>query len=205
VLFISFALIAAGCCGLLGYYFRPEMTSIDLTSNEGVLKPGASPKAKLPDHCNPPDGALTVVYGTNVSWSTVFPHTIIEMGGLPMLVVDRDSNGFLKITTLRIFDDRDDIIARVDEEGFWVQNTIRRKRPNENTLIVYDHNDDQVLKLQYLNSSFLLIEGILRNKLTSPSFIVITQENMKIMPMNMTMTGNCFGNNRVDITIGGNR
>jgi hypothetical protein len=124
------------------------------------------------------------------------------MAGDPMIVADRDpATKNLTITTLRIFDDRDDIIARIDQDGFWVKNTNRKKRPDEHTLVVYDHNDDQVLKIQYVNPNVIYVEGVLRSKKMKPRYVVISEEEMTLFPARGRISGNVFGGGRASINI----
>lgn len=109
-------------------------------------------------------GDLVVSWGTNISQSTKMPHTVLMMGGDPMIVVDRrPKTGDLFVSQLKLFDDRDDIIAKVDKDGFWVAGSARRKRPDPSTLIVFDHNDEEVLRLRLLNRQALLLTGVFRH------------------------------------------
>ena len=152
--------------------------------------------------CRVPDGALSILIGSNLSWSTRFPHTVLEMGDEQMLVVDKDDKRNLKVSVLRIFDDRDDIIARIDNDGFWVQNTLRKKRPDPSTLIVYDHNDIQVLKLQYLNEKAISIQGTFRHAKIRPSYLIVTSDAVIQMPNNNRIMSSCFGEMAADISLG---
>jgi hypothetical protein len=136
--------------------------NIDLTKNEDVLIPAKLPMPNLPPGV--PPNALVVFWGSNVSWSTRLPHIILEMADDPMIVVDKKpGTDNLVVTVLRIFDDRNDIIARIDEDGFWVQNAIRKKRPNPSILVVYDHSDTEVLRIQFLNSRAISVQGVFRH------------------------------------------
>ncbi len=139
---------------------------------------------------------------TDFSVNTVFPHTVLQMRGEPMIVIDRDpKTKNLPVTTLRIFDDRDDIIARLDQDGFWVQNTSRKKRPDEHTLIVYDHNDQQVLKINFINPQMISIEGVFRHPRAKPNFIVVTEKQMIMLPSTIVISGNVGRNTRVMISL----
>ncbi len=191
------SLMIAGALVLLGFMFRPTP---DLTANEGVLIPSTNPNPKT--NCQIPHDAFAVYYGTNVSFAKDFPVTILRMADEPMIVVDKDgdSNNLI-IRTLRVFDDRNDIIARMDEDGFWVQNTNRKKRPNQSTLIVYDHNDQEALKIRFLNPKAVLIKGIFRHPKINPRYIIVTDEYMAQMPNNIRFLNNCLANIQTAITI----
>jgi hypothetical protein len=118
-----------------------------------------------------------------------------------MLVIDKDDKHNLKVSILKIFDGRDDIIARIDDDGFWVQNTLRKKRPDQSTLIVYDHNDTEVLKLQYLNERMISIQGVFRHAKIKPSYLIVTPEMVIKMPNNNRIIGSCFGEMAADISL----
>jgi hypothetical protein len=80
------------------------------------------------------------------------------------------------LITLRIFNDRNEIITRLDEDGFWVRYDIRKKRPNRSTLVVYDQTDSEVLHIEMLNSKTVSIEGKFRHPKTMP--ITITKDQI---------------------------
>lgn len=180
----------------------PVTPNVDLSKNEGVLVPSNLPTPPLPHGVTIPDDGVAALYGSNVSVNTTFPHTILEMRGEPMIVIDRDlSTKNLVVTALKIFDDRDDVIASIDPDGFWVQNAVRKKRPDEHTLIVYDHNGQQVLKIQFLNPQVISIEGIFRSPKTKPQFIIITEKEMIIMPNRIVFRGGSSRNARAIISM----
>ncbi len=201
---VGVAAISAGSLLLLGYWFRPEAVTIDLSKNEGILIPSNAPMPELARKCGLPDNALAVFIGSNLAWSTRFPHIVLEMADEQMLVIDKDGNHNLKVTVLRIFDDRDDIIARIDEDGFWVQNTLRRKRPDQSTLIVYDHNDTEVLKLKYLNPRAISVQGVFRHAKIKPAYLVVTPTAAIQMPNSNRIMNSCFGEMAADISLGAN-
>lgn len=148
-----------------------------------------------------PANALKVFIGSNVAWATTMPHTVLMMNGDPMIAIDRDkSDRGLVVSILKIFDDRDNIIARIDEDGFWVENSTRKKRPDPSTLVVYDHTDTEVLRIVLLNEKALLITGVFRHAgIDGP--IIITPTFMKIG--GTTLTRNSFGESGLaDIAVG---
>jgi hypothetical protein len=94
------------------------------------------------------------------------------------------------VSLLKIFDDRNDIIARIDVDGFWVANTVRKKRPDQSTLVVYDHYDREVLKIHLLNDRAMSLTGIFR----LPSSTV----PMRITPSSIDIDTNKYMGNTVD-------
>ena len=82
-----------------------------------------------------------------------------------MLVIDKTpNNNELAIRILRIFDDHGNIISRIDEDGFWTEPSIRRKRPNKSSLVVYGRSDDEVLNIEFINSKALYMLGIFHDR-----------------------------------------
>jgi hypothetical protein len=146
------------------------------------LFPGNEPTPHIANQKTPiPENALKVFYGTNVAWTTKMSVTILMMAGEKMIEIDRNAaRDELVISTLKIFDDRNNIIARMDaDDGFWVENSTRKKRPDKSTLVVFDHSDKEVLRLVFLNRSTISITGIFRHEhVASP--VIITTDFMDI-------------------------
>jgi hypothetical protein len=135
-------------------------------TNEGVLVPGHMPTP--PDlaalAAGAPKDALKVFYGNNVAIAAKLPLNVLMMAGDPMIQIDRKAGSdSIVITVLRIFDDRDNIIARIDADGFWVENSTRKKRPDPHTLVVFDHTDTEVLRIVFLNKEAIFLTGIFRH------------------------------------------
>lgn len=169
--------VGSAACAVMGGLLIVALLFINardaLTSP--VLIPSNELSPPVPRGASIPDNALVLFLGSAVAWETRFPHSIVQMNGEDMLTIDRDSRGYLIIKLLRIFDDRNNIIARIDgKNGFWVDPSSRRERPNPSTLIVYDHNDDQVLNIKFLNPKTLRILGTFRRGRIPP---VILSEN----------------------------
>jgi len=109
------------------------------------------------------------------------PQVVLMMAGEKMIEIDRDpSTNQLTVSTLKIFDDRNNIIARVDaQDGFWVENSTRRKRPDPSTLVVYDHLDNEVLRMVLLNPTTLSLTGVFRHAgIANP--VVVNQDEINI-------------------------
>jgi hypothetical protein len=142
------------------------------------LMPGRLPTPRILENSEiVPDDALLVFWGPTVAWSNQMPHTILQMDGKPMLTVDRDRRG-LVIKVLRIFDDSNRIIARIDEDGFWVEPSTRKGRPDRSTLVVYDRTDTEVLRMTLLNRKALSVTGVFRAE--GVPTVVLTPETMRV-------------------------
>jgi hypothetical protein len=139
-----------------------NQTFVQHSSNEGVLLAANDP---TPSYACPeiPDGALLLDLGGNVLW-TDYPgisRSLLMIRGLPIIAVDFGPKN-LKITALRLFDDRNNIIARIDPDGFWTDPTVRTKRPDASTLIVFDHLDNEALRFRFSNAHLITVRGIFR-------------------------------------------
>ena len=173
-------------------------------SNEGVLVPDNLPTPQLPPavamfNTSIPANALKVFFGSNMSWSETMPHTILKMGNDPMIQIDRlEKANQLIVTVLRIFDDRDNIIARIDKDGFWVENNTRNKRPDPHTLVVFDHLDNEVLRIHFVNTTAIVITGTFRH----PGMRnVVTITPTEFRNGGFILSGSPMGENGVDIVI----
>jgi len=161
------------------------------------------PTPALPTQARVPQDALLIFLGSTIAWATRMPHTVVEMGSDKMLVIDKDnSSNKLVVTVLRIFDAGNNIIARIDDDGFWVANSTRMKRVDPSTLVVFDHGDMEVLRIAFLNPGTLSITGIfrhagLRTVSITPEFLDVGR--MRIMQNSLGESG------RADISVGVNQ
>jgi hypothetical protein len=188
---IGMVTIAALVWVLSWLNYREALTST-------ILTPGNQPTPIHPLVRGLPDNALLVLLGSNLAWATKMPHTVLMMGGEPIITIDRRrGSNQLVVTVLRIFDDRNNIIARIDEDGFWVENSTRRKRPNPGVLQIFDHTDAEVLRIEFLNPTTISVTGIFRH--SGSATTVITPSKVSIG--GGTMTGSVFGENAADIVV----
>jgi hypothetical protein len=164
------------------------------------LFPGKAQTPPLP--MPTPDNALKVFLGwRGIAWTTKMPHTILEMAGDKMIEINRSGDA-LSVTILRIFDDRSNIIARVDEDGFWVENFTRKKRPDPSTLVVFDHNDKEALRIVFINQTSLYVTGVFHH----PRVVIPTIVSDEFISINGNrFSGAAFGGNATDISVGASR
>jgi hypothetical protein len=166
----------------------------DLAKNTGDLSPSADADGAyaLPG-CRVPEGALRVLAGNSLVWSTVFPMNVMSVAGRIALKIDKGRNGALSITTLEVFDDRHVNIASVDNNKLWVEPSSRRERPDPSTLRVFDHNNDKILDLRFANATLLVITGVFRTP--NGGKIIIDPGLIRIGGMYLNST--CSGNNNI--------
>jgi hypothetical protein len=83
------------------------------------LYPSNEANPSIPRNCNVPENALKVFLGNSLAWASEMPRKVIDVSNTPMLVIDTagDQNK-LKISILRLFDDKGDIIARIENNLF---------------------------------------------------------------------------------------
>lgn len=174
---------------------QPTSLKVDLSRNEGVLIPANIATPNLPRGCVKPVGALGIFLGsTNVTWAIQFPHVALFMKKDEMLVIDREkTSGYLEIKTLRVFGPEGRVVASIHDGEFWVSSNVRKKRPDESTLIVYDERDAELLRVSFLNPSALMITGVFRHPELSPIVYTVTDKEIIQMPNNGHISNNCLG------------
>jgi hypothetical protein len=144
----------------------------------------------------PPDGAMKIFIGSNMAWSTRFPHTVLRMGGTDMLVVDRDADGSLTIKTLRVFDANGELLARFDDGIIWSNVEIRTARPDKSTLAIFDKADEEIMRIRFMNPQSLKITGTF---FRPPAVVRIT--DFRLLINGGQMSGNCMENSVADIAV----
>lgn len=196
VAFSAIPLFAEGVILYRHVHGQPEMADtakqppIDLTKNEGVLEPGTMPDP--PGMGQIPEGALAIFAGGGVCWTQGASVKIVKMAGDDMLTIERRGPS-LVVTVLRIYDANGSIIARIDEDGFWVAPQVRKKRPDKSTLIVFDQSDVEVLNLRFLNPKSISVRAFLRHPKKPLASVSITDEYIRYMPNNLVVSGVSLG------------
>jgi hypothetical protein len=133
----------------------------ELARNEGVLEPGHD-VVSIPSCATPHTNPVALHMGPETILIGGFPRNIFRLANQEVLTLGQEKPGNIKILLLRIYDDRNNIIARIDGNEFWIGEGIRKKHPDRSTLKIYDHNDDEVLNIRYQNPYAVSILGIFR-------------------------------------------
>jgi hypothetical protein len=170
-------------------------TENELRQHDGTLYAGSEPSP--PNPCAVPDGFLTIFIGTNASFTSSFPHTVLQINQEKILAINKGKDGKL-YGMFRIFDDRGEILARMpsspeNNSTYWVRPDSRMYRKDLSSLTVYDRRDVEVLDIDFLNSSSVSVRGIFREPSDPKSKVVITKTEL-ITPSG-SRWGNCVGNN----------
>lgn len=171
-------------------YNRREEYELSLVY--GILIPANDPL--IHHSCGQvPQEALLIFLGGITSYTTEFPHTVIEVHGIPRLVLDRKPDNSVAIS-VDILDSDGKIIVELDENRFTVNphNYFKLVRKDRSSLSVFDDYKNEVLTVRYLNERAIWMNGILRYPGAPP-----------IVLRGAGGGGICFGENRVDIAVGG--
>jgi hypothetical protein len=183
---------------------QSEIAKIKMTNDElekrikplaGLLTPDNKPTPKTPRNTPIPSNALAVFLGNSLAYNSSFPHTVIEVGNEPLLVINKQ--GDIVSITAKFYSKDGKIISELKDNQFFINpsNYYRMERPNEHALVVYDAQGNETLNIYFLNPKAIKLTG----KLYFPSIapIIITDDRQILG--NMQMSGATFGENKVDI------
>ncbi len=180
-------------------WIRKEHPDRVSTNSElsGLLIPDNRPTP--PNTCRTiPADSLALFFGNSVAYTNTFPHTVIEVGTEPILVINKQDG---KVTvSARVFSRDGRIVAELKENRFYVNpnNYFRIEKPSSHALIVYDQEAKQALTVEYLNPSAIKILGTFYLPNRPP--IIINEDWQTFAGGRISHF--CFGNNRVDIHLG---
>jgi hypothetical protein len=134
-------------------------------------------------------GGLAMNVGTNVVIMWSFPITLLAMENEPMIRVNK-RDGKLVVEMVRVIDDRDNQIVRIDQDGYSIdpESHAHVTRPDKSTLIVEDHLGRQVLKIKYTNPQSISLDGVFRY----PSLPAIAFTGDKVHGINLNMGDSCL-------------
>jgi len=110
---------------------------------------------------------MLVILGNSASWGTSFPQTIIRIGNDKMLTMDEIAG---RITLSGKFFSRDGkIVAELKDNEFYINpnNYFRKKRPDTHSLVVYDQEGTEILKVRFINPHTIKFTGIIRHPLAT--------------------------------------
>ncbi len=163
-----------------------------IKSLSGILVPGD--KSSL-NSLNIPAGAFVLFFGNSAAYTNEFPHTIIQVGNEPLLIVNKIDD---RLTISAKFFSRDGkIVAELKDNKFDINpnNHFRMERPDDHILIVYDQEDKQILNVEYLNPSAMKL--LRKFYLPNRPPIIIDEEWQDFGGLKLSRT--ILGYNKVDI------
>jgi hypothetical protein len=172
-----------------------EYEKRELAKSEGVFYPDKLPRPET--RCNIRQGDFAIFVGTDVWYGDRF-FLSFSINGNPIMAADIDENNKMRLSFLRVYDDRKDIIAKVyDHRKLWVSPSARKERTTS-TLKVFDHSDAEVLNIMFLNSNTIKILGRFRSKFGGPP--VIVTDSSTTWQSNNRSVGNCLeGRNGINL------
>jgi hypothetical protein len=160
----------------------------ELAKNEGILYPAALPRPK--SRCSIPEDSFAIFAGGGAIYSSGQPTSLLTIGGQEIISAEQDDKGRLILRTLQMFDEQENIIARIDKDGFWLHPLARRVRPDWSTIVIYDSHDNEALNIKFVNEKTVSIRGIFRVRGRKP---VIIRDNTIIISQG-TLSAPYFGN-----------
>jgi hypothetical protein len=118
-----------------------------------------------------------------VSSASKFPHDVFRFDNRAVLSIDKNKGDNL-LLNFQVFDDRGDIIARMpqsksDANSYWVRPDSRMERKDPSTLSVFNHKDQLVLDVHYLNFSAVKIAGTFRAPANPSRQVIISGNSMR--------------------------
>ena len=161
-------------CLTLFLIIKHENLQKELAKNEGILTPSNLPRPST--SCPMNDGDFAVFAGGGAAVSPQTPAVFLMIAGEEVIAADRLDNGSIRLKTIRLYDDQNEIIARVSDNTLWVHPSARRVRPDLHTLVVYDRRDIEVLALRFLNPNSVSISGTFRR---NGRVVVISDSGIK--------------------------
>jgi len=180
--------------GLL-FFLNAERSELR-TQLTGELLPAAEPEPTNPCPDVPPN-AFKIFMGNSASWTTNTAHTILRIGTEDVISIRRTNRGLA--LSCKVFSRDGRIVSRIRDNIFDVNpnNYFRLERRDRHSLVVYDQADRQVLSVRFLNPSTMYLLG--DYQVPGHPVVVIGPEETRIG--GVTLSRNCFGNNKVDIAV----
>jgi hypothetical protein len=166
---------------------------------EGFLTPDNKPDP--PNPCPPrkprPPGAVGIYWGNSVTWLTNPKYILAQVNDEELLSIAKTPEGIS--VSAKVFSADNRIIAQIVDNKFYInRNNFFRKEQTPHSLIVYDEHADQVLNVNFLNSSAIRITGTFRHPDIPPLVITETGATMG----GSGMGGVCSINSAVSIQFG---
>jgi hypothetical protein len=157
------ALVAIGAGG----WIRGEQANAmeeQLRARSGILQPANLPNP--PNRCGEGQpGQVIVTFGTRGALVGKFPINAVDVGGEPLLRLDRDEKGNMLLSA-DIFDQEHNILASIENNKYDTDSAVFRvQRDDLSSLTVFARKDKQkVLDVRYLNPRMITVNGVFRSK-----------------------------------------
>jgi hypothetical protein len=165
-------------------------TERELAAREGILYPDHFYPSADMTRCPPaPIGHFAFYLAGGLATTNSFPFTAVQAGRTALLGFDRKGSGLL--LRFKVFDDRGDILASCESNKYWVRQDARMDRSDPSRLIVYDHKDQPVLDLFFMNETAVAVTGVFRDPDSPSPAIIATKRALIQMPNMLVISAPC--------------
>ncbi|HEV8072005.1 MAG TPA: hypothetical protein VGP76_30095 [Planctomycetaceae bacterium] len=177
------ALVIAVFCHLQNQAWLNDAKSVDSSETSGILIPGngETPEFRLSPIAKGkiiiPTSAVFLFLGTDVAWTSTFPHAVIRQGDEDMILVEKENSGIF--ISAKIFDKEGKIICQIVRNRFHLNpdNYFRIER-SPNRLVVIDKEVRKTLDVEFINTRAIRFSGTFYLRGGLP--ITLTQEQQQI-------------------------
>lgn len=191
ILLASISIILAFCFSWCIYSYKEGKELQDrrdaLASYEGDLQSAEIANPGSPCPANLVRNGYQILFGTNASFTSSLPHVVLMYKRLPLLTIKRGKDGGMAVN-FKAFNKEGKIIAELTNNHFIEnQNVIFHKsNPDLHTLVIFDQEDREILRVKYINKNFMKISGDFRlyNNVNIP---------ISLNSPSMHISNSCFG------------
>lgn len=155
---------------------------------EGILTPSDLPNPIT--KCRIPSDSLAIYLGDTVGDVTAVPYTVLRVHGEDVITLNKSGSGF--VFSGDIYDDRRDLILRMENNQFRVTNAAAYIDKTKSRLTVYDHKGELALSIRILNPNAIRIIGAFYAK--DGTKLSIGDKTLQVKPPNggsLNLTGCC--------------
>ncbi len=128
---------------------------------EGLLIPANEPDPPNPCwHMTIPNEALKMFLGnTNLVWTTGTQAVVLRFGKQEVLSIRRTDKG--AAVSAKVFSEDGKVVAQIVDNQFYINpNNFFRKAGDKHSLVVYDLEAQEVLRVRYLNTLSFKVTGV---------------------------------------------
>ena len=110
------------------------------------------------------EGYFYATIGNNLFKLSSSPFALMAIDDKPVIQINKRHDDW-SIGLIRLFDDQQEVIFRSEGDKIWLRRDVRVERPNSSEIEVYDHNDEMILDLLYVDQNSLIVKsGVFRNR-----------------------------------------
>jgi len=169
-----------------------------LSQSSDWLVPADEPTPENACDNKVPTDSLLIILGSLAAFNNHFPHTVLAIGGTPLLQLDKNQKGEIAVST-DVMDDNDNEIVEIEHNHFTPANDVFMvKRKDLNSLsVIVKHEKQEVLNVRYLNAQVIRITGIFNRHGIQ---VIATQSSVETrFPYGgrFIQSGSCFGETSV--------